>query len=260
MAQRRNSSSSTSTLTYRTTQETSKATGGPTKASSGRRLSEAVSDSRSSRLLAFSEIPSWYSDNHYIQTGYRPITPSTCLCFKSWLSLHNETLNIFTHLLPALFFLIFQAFLILVFRTSFPQSSINDFSILMLWLISATTTLLLSSTYHTLTCHSQKVEALTLRADFTGIVLQTWSSFIGGIYFGFPCPPNVQFRYLHWAFISFFTVTNMVIVFHPGLTGFRYRWLRTAAFTGTGISGLAPLGHGIVLLGWNHMWDATGMP
>lgn len=48
-------------------------------------------------------------DNHHIETGYR-IGFKTKQVFKSLFMIHNETVNIWTHLLGAIivFFFIFQ--------------------------------------------------------------------------------------------------------------------------------------------------------
>lgn len=42
-------------------------------------------------LLSRDEVPPWYIHNQYILARYRPVTPSTSLCLKSLLYLHNET-------------------------------------------------------------------------------------------------------------------------------------------------------------------------
>lgn len=56
------------------------------------------------RLLSYDELPEAWKNNKYILTGYRfiPITRPGAL-FYSLLQWHNETVNIYTHLIPALF-------------------------------------------------------------------------------------------------------------------------------------------------------------
>lgn len=52
----------------------------------------------------YHELAPWQQDNAYITSGYRPASNSY---LKSWLSLlyiHNETVNIYTHLLGAVAF------------------------------------------------------------------------------------------------------------------------------------------------------------
>ena len=55
------------------------------------------------KLLKITEVDEFYRSNPFIHTGYRDkITYLGCL--KSLLVLHNETINIWTHLLGFLFF------------------------------------------------------------------------------------------------------------------------------------------------------------
>lgn len=68
------------------------------------------------RLLNSEDVPTWYAHNAYIRTGYRPVTPSALLCFRSLAYLHNETVNIYSHLIPAMVAFIF------ILRLFFPTS------------------------------------------------------------------------------------------------------------------------------------------
>lgn len=56
---------------------------------------------RKSSLISYEELPVWHQDNPFIRKGYRPISRSTMACLRSLAFLHNETLNIYTHLIPA---------------------------------------------------------------------------------------------------------------------------------------------------------------
>ena len=51
-----------------------------------------------------------------------------------------------------------------------------------------------------------------------------------------------------------------ILITHPRLQGLKWRTFRTGAFVGTGLSGFAPLAHGLAIHGWHHMWVASGMP
>jgi len=56
------------------------------------------------RLISIKELPAWYPVNPYVREGYRPPmnVVDTLQTLFQW---HNETLNIYTHLLPGLYFL-----------------------------------------------------------------------------------------------------------------------------------------------------------
>lgn len=48
----------------------------------------------------FPDLPDWAQDNEYLHTSHRPApTPDFAECFKSILSIHTETGNIWTHLI-----------------------------------------------------------------------------------------------------------------------------------------------------------------
>ena len=55
-------------------------------------------------LLKWADLPSWQQDNHYILDHYRPASNSYLGSFQSLFYLHNETVNIHTHLLGAFLF------------------------------------------------------------------------------------------------------------------------------------------------------------
>jgi adiponectin receptor len=59
-------------------------------------------------LLSFKEMPEWFQqdNNQWILHGYRPISGSVRASFRSWWYLHNETVNIYSHLIPAVLFLL----------------------------------------------------------------------------------------------------------------------------------------------------------
>ncbi|KGO71473.1 Hly-III-like protein [Penicillium italicum] len=78
------------------------------------------------RLLNHDEVPLWYGHNPYIRTSYRPVTPSISRCLSSLLYLHNETVNVYSHLIPATIALLGNWLLYVYFSTSFPQATWAD--------------------------------------------------------------------------------------------------------------------------------------
>ncbi|CAG8513436.1 44341_t:CDS:2 [Gigaspora margarita] len=59
-----------------------------------------------SLTCSFSELPHWLKDNVDIITGYRRPTYSYIKCMRSLFYLHNESVNIWSHLTGALIFII----------------------------------------------------------------------------------------------------------------------------------------------------------
>lgn len=55
--------------------------------------------------------------NHFIETGYRPACASLWDCYKSWSYLHNESVNIWSHIIGAALFIVLP---IWIFTTEVP--------------------------------------------------------------------------------------------------------------------------------------------
>ncbi|KAI1411994.1 mPR-like GPCR protein [Hypoxylon sp. FL1857] len=206
-------------------------------------------------LVSFEEIPEWYQDNPYVRQGYRPVSHSTKACFASWMYMHNESMNIYTHLAPAVALIISG---IAYGLAHLQDRSGGDAGVVAALLLSAVVCLGLSSAYHTLMCHSRHVEALWLRFDFVGIILLILGSFVSGIYVGFWC--ETLERKIYWSMIVSLAAISIIIVVAPTFQGPRWRTLRLLTFVCTGLSGLAPIIHGIVMFGFQQMMRQSGLP
>lgn len=150
-----------------------------------------------STLLSYDEMPEWYQDNEFILHKYRPISNSTYECFSSWLSWHNETVNIHSHLIPAIMFLAAEGFISTYLQSKYPGMTVFDHLIFAAFLLSAVICLGLSATYHTMSNHSCKLSSIWLQFDFVGIIVLTLGDFVSGIYMAFYCEPTLQQAY--WA-------------------------------------------------------------
>jgi adiponectin receptor len=209
-------------------------------------------------LLNFEDLPVWYQDNPHVHTHYRPVSNSSFSCLYSWTYIHNESLNIYTHLVPAILSIFAQLWMQVLISSNFPEATLGDRLVFALNLLAATTALTLSTLYHTLMNHSFHISTLWLRIDYVGILALTLGSFFSGIYVGFYEHPHLRTAY--WCMISWLSLVTSVLVLHPRLQGLRYRNLRTAAFVATAGSGFAPVAHGLWLYGWGSMWERSGMP
>lgn len=163
------------------------------------------------RLLTAGEVPSWYAHNSYIRTGYRPVTNSAKLCFESLGYLHNETLNIYTHLVPAGIAVVGNYALYVYFSSHYPDASWKDQLVFHIYLSTSIICYGISSLYHMLLCHSETWSGLWARLDYTSIVFQILGSFISGIYIGFYCEPNLQ--KLYWTMVCSMYIFHVIGVF-----------------------------------------------
>ena len=209
------------------------------------------------RLLSYDDLPEWHRDNHFTKSGYRPVSDSCLSCARSLGHMHNETVNIYTHLIPAIALLFGQFLIYSGINYTYPEASTFDLVVFGCNIWAAVITMTLSATYHTLMNHTN-LSHLMLRVDYVGILTLILGSFFSGIYVGFYCEPTL--RYTYWTMIITLSITTSTLVLHPQLQGLKYRNLRTHAFIATGLSGFAPIIHGIYLYGWDEMWIRSGMP
>ncbi|KAF2757317.1 Hly-III related protein, partial [Pseudovirgaria hyperparasitica] len=208
--------------------------------------------------LKYEDIPPWYQDNPYIKRGYRPVSNSFKACLSSSIFImHNQTLNILTHLIPAIVIVCIFWQLQTLINNYFPEASPIDRIIFNLNLFAALTTALLSSSYHTLINHSQWISETSLKVDYLGILILIQSSFISGIYVGFYRHPNIQ--KLYWAMITTLSTVACVLTLHPKLQGQAWRGIRTLVFVLTALSGLAPIFHGVIAYGLEEALLYSGM-
>ena len=111
----------------------------------------------------FHHLPHWLQDNDFLRSGHRPPLDSFKACFWSIFRLHTESVNIWTHLLGCLLFLCLAIY---VYFFSPHPLNWEDRVVFGTFFLGAIVCLGLSSTYHTLSCHSPKVGRLCSRLVF----------------------------------------------------------------------------------------------
>ncbi|KAJ3124897.1 hypothetical protein HK101_006023 [Irineochytrium annulatum] len=191
-----------------------------------------------------------YHDNVYIKTGYRKIQFNYAACVRSLFYLHNETGNIYTHLIGAVLF-------VGLFPLSFIPSSrllplletttAMDVAVVAIFLASAVVCLGLSTTFHLCCCHSMAVSKAWNKLDYMGIVVLIVGSCVPAVYYGFYCDRTLQISYLI-AMAILGSITLFITVSQKYGTP-PYRVLRTSVFMALGLSGIIPLTHSVILHG-----------
>lgn len=154
------------------------------------------------QLLSIESIPTWYGENPYIRTGYRPVFSAAAPCFRSWLYLHNQSGNIYTHLVPGVAVATAgNAALAWYLAVRYPVgaasgASLADRLVLHAYLTACAACFGVSAAYHTLLCHSRELADLWIRLDYVGISVLIMASFVPGLYMGFYCEPWLLRGYL----------------------------------------------------------------
>lgn len=146
-------------------------------------------------LLSYDELPEWYRDNAHIQHGYRPVSGSTRVSIFSWLFIHNETVNIYTHLIPAVLFLLGEWYVLQYLHDHYPGTTLLDYVTFANFLWTAAFCLGTSTMFHTMINHSCLEHNVWLRRDFLGICYLTFGMFQSGIYMIFWCEPMMMLIY-----------------------------------------------------------------
>ncbi|KAI0203577.1 hemolysin-III related-domain-containing protein [Astrocystis sublimbata] len=194
-------------------------------------------------LLSFDEMPEWFQreSNQWIHHGYRPISGSAHASFCSWSYMHNESVNIYSHLIPAVLFLLGQWHLQQYLASRYPGVTGADFIAFSIFMLTAVTCLSLSATYHTLMNHSRDMEHFCLQLDMLGVVIFILGDLVLGIYMVFWCEPWPRNTY--WSMIGVFGTLTIFMTLHPKFQGRKYRLFRALMFVATGLAGVAPLVH-----------------
>ncbi|KAJ9548700.1 hypothetical protein OSB04_021243 [Centaurea solstitialis] len=175
-------------------------------------------------LLRYEELPDYMKDNEYILNYYRA-NWSLQQAFISLFLCHNETLNVWTHLIG------FLGFLLLTIANLTQWYQVADFLQVSKWVFgsdhSSSVTHQLVSPYvdtpilieaarwplfvflggsmfclassslcHLFSCHTQRLSRLLSQLDYTGIAIMINTSFFPPIYYSFQCNPLWQYVYL----------------------------------------------------------------
>jgi len=181
---------------------------------------EASWESRNYELL-----PAWLQENKFLRTGHRPPIPSFASCFKSIFSLHTETGNIWTHMYGAIAFIGVSAWFLTRSEAVIPLA---DKCIFGMFFFGAILCLGLSCVFHTVSCHSPRVERFFLKT--TPMVI----------------------------YISIYVILGiamMIVTFWEQFEVPKFRLLRAGIFMAMGLSGVIPVMHVFYAEGWLYMVD-----
>ncbi|RII10835.1 hypothetical protein CUC08_Gglean006835 [Alternaria sp. MG1] len=99
-------------------------------------------------LLMWNEIPNWYQDNEYILSGYRAVSGSYRKCFGSIISIHNETVNIFSHLIGSVLFFALPIPVYYSLQPRYGTATTADVVVFSTFFFGVAICFALSATYH----------------------------------------------------------------------------------------------------------------
>jgi len=224
--------------------------------------------------VLWEDLPAWQRDNHYIHSGYRPASASFKRSFASLGYLHNESVNIYSHLAGAVVFSISGAVLYTAIKPRYETAAPSDILAFSFFFAGAALCLGMSGTYHTISNHSPTVAKFGNKLDYVGIVCLITGSFIPSIFYGFYCHPHQQEFY--WTMVgsslpclicvcsSIAQISSLglgcasVSIFERFRTP-AWRPYRAGMFVAMGLSAVFPVLHGLELYGIKEMQDRIGL-
>ncbi|TGO11987.1 hypothetical protein BTUL_0097g00390 [Botrytis tulipae] len=211
-----------------------------------------------SLTVLWDDLPSWQQDNHYIRSGYRPATSSFQKSFASLGYIHNESVNIYSHLIGAVVFTLSGFFLYAIIKPRYASAEIADVLAFSCFFAGAALCLGMSGTYHTISNHSPTVAKFGNKLDYLGIVSLITGSVIPGIYYGLYCHPHL--------FEFYSTITGVlggicaVVVMLERFRTPAWRPYRAGIFVALALCGaVIPILNGIQLYGFHAMRERAGL-
>ncbi|PSN74190.1 hemolysin III family channel protein [Corynespora cassiicola Philippines] len=208
------------------------------------------------RLFTFHEVEAWQRDNEYLVGKYRSTSGSYRESLKSLLYLHNQTGNIYSHLIGAVSFFAYAFFTYGTISTRYPTADARDILAFGIFIGGAVICFGISATFHVFGNHSSHVYHTWLAMDLYGIFVLIVGTVYSGTYYGFYCEPQ------YWAIYSvglpLLTDTTKITIIVIGagalcyLPRFRtpkWRWARATLFCAIGWSGAFPMTHAAQTLG-----------
>jgi len=204
------------------------------------------------RTITFAELPAWMKDNEFILTGYRGELNSWRKCLRSVFGyLHNETVNIHTHLHASILFAFFLCTFTNSYFKAYEDISWADRAVFAAFLSSAVFCLLCSAFFHMASSHSKQVAARCHALDYSGIIALILGSFYPCVYYGFYCEQHYRIGYV--LLITLAGLAAAYIVLNPEYAKPTHRHARTRVFIALGLCSILPvshlvLSHGIYIL------------
>jgi adiponectin receptor len=147
--------------------------------------------------VTWDRIPEWLQDNEYIRTGFRIPSYSYWKSFASWSYLHNQSVNIYSHLFGAIVLFVVGVWLYqdTILSHKYETAGGNDAVAFAFFFVAGMCCLCFSTTFHTLSNHSPEVRSRWVHLDILGIVALTIGTFVPGLYYCFYCQPALQVVY-----------------------------------------------------------------
>jgi len=190
------------------------------------------------RLLKASEA-SLHSVRPDILNGYRPALDYRD-CLRSILRIHNETVNIWSHLLGFIFFTV----CLVQYLTGNTSKAADwlDHTSRIFQIFSYQACMIGSTLFHTFLCHSPSVAQFWLLCDRAGILFSLFATYLRVLATTFPCHPLLRATHLVIVCLLFTSVAFLQF-------GRRKKegFATIVSFVGIALYAVAPIAHSAIV-------------
>ncbi|KAF2683489.1 adiponectin receptor protein 1 [Lentithecium fluviatile CBS 122367] len=213
-------------------------------------IQEALLRAKEQGLIRFEDLPEPWQVNPNIRSGYR-FCDGHWACIRSIMSIHNESCNIWSHLL-GIFLVLGVAFHFYPQHMNFHASSTADVFIASLFFFAAIKCLLCSCTMHTMNSIAHRgLLARYACVDYTGISLLVGASIMSVEYTALYCEPISQIAYM--AFTAVLSVGGVYLPWNPTFNRKDLAWVRVLFYVTLAMTCFLPSGQLI----WKHGLEYT---
>ncbi|CAO1613857.1 unnamed protein product [Parajaminaea phylloscopi] len=194
-----------------------------------------------SRLIQYTDLPHLWRNNEHILSGYRfiPLENWGAL-LRSTFQLHNETINIHSHLAGA----------VIVLPLFWPSKGLDEHTtwadrlVQTIYLVAAMKCLVSSVVWHIFSgCASAKWFERAACVDYSGVALLVAASVWTTIYNEFYCQPNLALLYSLSTLVV--GVVGAIVPWAAWFNERQNKGLRISVFLAMCFTGLAPFAHAV---------------
>ncbi len=211
---------------------------------------ESIEEITDALVVEWDGLEHWQRDNDFILTGHRKQSNSFPRSFASVLELHNESVNIWTHLLGAVVCIsLLGALLAKAITGRYETATSADAFAFLAFFLGGTCCFSGSWIYHTVSNHSDEVHALFNKIDYVGIILLISGSIGPSLFYGLYCHPHLFQAYV--TMIAVFSSSLFMVIVLERFRTPEWRSTRSLMFVLLGLSSIVPVFHGLLNFGYD---------
>lgn len=174
--------------------------------------------------------------------------------------MHNETVNIFSHVLGAVAFLVALPACAVLAGPRWRAADAADVLACGAYLAGVAACFVLSAAFHTLMAHSEAVYLAGMKLDVQGVLALMWGATAPLVRYALPCEADEALRRRYGVLLAALAAACSAATFMPRFSGPRLGPWRAALFGAFGVGSFAlPIAHAAARAGWAEMSARVGL-